>query len=139
MEKFLSQPSRSKDQQGRFAYLEFSVMAGISNILTKALIIYNFVQGVEVSGEKKVTFRFGNSTFPNYLLEKESFIEVTMFCVGVSMWKSDGQVYFLLCRLESPLLRCKMTNSFSLSLLLTLGDEISVLFAYAHNHTLAQR
>lgn len=32
-----------------------------------------------------------------------------------------------------------MTNSFSLSLLLTLGDEISALFAYAHNHTLAQR
>lgn len=75
MEKFPSQPSRSMDHLGRFAYLEFSVKTGISNILTKALIIYNFLQGVEVSEKNIFTFRFGHSKFPNYLLgEKRQFL-----------------------------------------------------------------
>lgn len=80
MEKFPSQPSRSMDQLGRFAYLEFSVKTGISNILTKALIIFNFLQGVEVSEKNIFTFGFGHSKFSNYLLGKTgSVIEIAIF------------------------------------------------------------
>lgn len=68
MEKFPSQPSQSMDQSGRFAYLEFSVKAGVSNILTKALFTYNFLQGVEVSEKNIFTFRFGHRTFLNNYL-----------------------------------------------------------------------
>lgn len=71
MKKFPSQSSRSMDQLGRFAYLKFSVKAGVANILTKALFVYNFLQGVDVSEKNIFTFRFGHSTFSNYFQEKK--------------------------------------------------------------------
>lgn len=70
MEKFLSQPSRSMDQLGRFAYLEFSEKVKVSGILTKALFIYNFLQGVEVSGKKYFYLQIWSQYIPKLLTQK---------------------------------------------------------------------